>query len=160
MDMFLRIGKLKGEAQDDKHKDKIDIKAWSWTFSNPTTVSTGGGSGSGKVSVGNLVVKKYIDVATPALILACCQGTHNEDAELIVRESGGDAPVEYLKITMKQVFVSSVKPSGADHMGRLSEELILNFREFTLAYTEQDDTGKPKTPVLTVNYDIAKNKVG
>jgi type VI secretion system secreted protein Hcp len=29
-DMFFKIGDLKGESQDKKHKDEIDVLSWSW----------------------------------------------------------------------------------------------------------------------------------
>jgi len=28
VDMFIKIGDVKGESQDDKHKDEIDVLAW------------------------------------------------------------------------------------------------------------------------------------
>ena len=30
VDMFLKIGDIKGESTDDKHKGEIDVLAWSW----------------------------------------------------------------------------------------------------------------------------------
>src|SRR5207248_5111445 len=34
MDMFIKIGELKGESRDKTHKDEIDVLAWSWGISN------------------------------------------------------------------------------------------------------------------------------
>ena len=30
VDMFLKIDGIKGESKDSKHKDEIDVLAWSW----------------------------------------------------------------------------------------------------------------------------------
>ena len=30
VNMFLKIDDVKGESRDDKHKDEIDVLAWSW----------------------------------------------------------------------------------------------------------------------------------
>ena len=30
MDMFIKIGALKGESRDTTHKEEIDVLAWSW----------------------------------------------------------------------------------------------------------------------------------
>jgi type VI secretion system secreted protein Hcp len=45
VDMFIKIGDLKGESQDQKHKDEIDLLSWSWGISNNGSAHTGGGSG-------------------------------------------------------------------------------------------------------------------
>src|SRR5262249_33480680 len=101
MDMFIRIGTLQGESRDKVHgaagKQKIDVLAWSWGMSNSGTAHTGGGAGAGKANVQDLSITKYIDKCSPSLMLACCKGTHYDDAELIVRKAG-DTPVEYVKI--------------------------------------------------------------
>ena len=34
MDQFIKIGALKGEAKDSKHKDEIDVLSWNWGVSN------------------------------------------------------------------------------------------------------------------------------
>jgi hypothetical protein len=48
-DMFLKLGDIKGESTDDKHKDEIEVLAFSWNVSNPGTmaVSAPGGSRHG-----------------------------------------------------------------------------------------------------------------
>ena len=33
VDMFIKIGDLKGESSDKSHKDEIDVLAWSWGMS-------------------------------------------------------------------------------------------------------------------------------
>ena len=45
VDMFLKIDGIKGESQDKKHKDQIDLMSWSWGASNAGSHSTGGGGG-------------------------------------------------------------------------------------------------------------------
>ena len=30
VDIFLKLDGIKGESQDHKHKDEIDVLAWSW----------------------------------------------------------------------------------------------------------------------------------
>ena len=35
-DMFLKITGVKGESQDSKHKDAIDVLSWSWGTSTGT----------------------------------------------------------------------------------------------------------------------------
>ena len=46
--IFLKIGNIKGESTDFKHKDEIEVLSWSWNVTNATTASPGGGGAVGK----------------------------------------------------------------------------------------------------------------
>jgi type VI secretion system secreted protein Hcp len=155
MDMFLKIGDLKGEAQDDKHKEEIDVLAWSWGFSQSGSAHIGAGGGSGKVNVQDLSFTKHIDKASPDLYLSCCNGKHLDKAVLTVRKAG-ENPLEYLIITMEDVLISSITPGGSGGEDRLAENVTLNFARVKVDYTEQTAKGgagaKPK-----MGWDIAKN---
>ncbi|MEP6506288.1 MAG: type VI secretion system tube protein Hcp, partial [Betaproteobacteria bacterium] len=70
MDMFIKIGDLKGESVDKKHAGEIDVLAWSWGISNSGSAHVGGGAGAGKANVQDLSFTKYIDKSSPDLMLA------------------------------------------------------------------------------------------
>lgn len=156
VDMFLKIGDIKGESTDKAHKETIDVLAWSWGMSQSGTTHMGGGGGSGKVSVQDLSVTKYVDASSNALMLACCNGTHYDEAKLTVRKAGGE-PLEYIKLTMKEVIVSSVSTGGSGGEDRLTENIVLNFAEFKFEYQEQDEKGKPKGGAKEAAWNIAEN---
>jgi type VI secretion system secreted protein Hcp len=88
VDMFIKIGDLKGEAQDKQHKDKIDVIAWSWGVSNSGSTHTGQGSGTGKANVQDLTFTKWMDKSSTPMLLACCNGKHFTEASLIIRKAG------------------------------------------------------------------------
>ena len=44
-DIFAKIGDIKGESPDDKHKDEIEVLSFSWGVANPANVGGGGGGG-------------------------------------------------------------------------------------------------------------------
>src|SRR3954447_13242988 len=113
VDMFIKIGDVKGESKDKTHKEEIDVLAWSWGMSNSGSAHTGGGAGAGKVNVQDLSFTKYIDKSSPDLMLACCTGKHFDKALLTVRKAGGDNPLEYLQITMEDLIVTSVNTGGS-----------------------------------------------
>ena len=48
VDMFIKLGDIKGESQDKTHKGEIDVLAWSWGMAKSGTTHVGGGGGSGK----------------------------------------------------------------------------------------------------------------
>ena len=121
VDMFIKVGDIKGESVDSKHKDSIDVLSWSWGLSQSGTTHTGGGGGAGKVSVHDLSFTHYLDAASPNLFLACCDGSHYDDALLTVRKAGKEA-LEYLKISMKEVIVTSISTGGSGGEDRSDRE--------------------------------------
>jgi len=156
VDMFLKIEPLnKGESRDKSHAGQIDILAWSWGMSNSGTAHLGGGAGAGKVNIQDVSVTKYVDKASPDLMLACCNGTHYTKATLVVRKAGG-TPLEYITITMEEVLITAVSTGGSGGEDRLTENVTLNFAKVKLQYVEQkpDGTAGDK-PEMT--YNIAEN---
>jgi len=156
-DFFLKIKGVDGESQDDKHKKEIDVLSWSWGMSNSGSAHVGGGAGSGKVNVQDISVTKYVDAATPVLLLACASGKHYDEATLTIRKAGGDSPVDYLKIKMQTVFISSVSHGGHTGDDRHTENVVLNFAKVNVDYTPQDAKGAAGTAV-PMGWDIAANK--
>ena len=141
VDMFLKIEGCNGESADSKHKDEIDVLAFSWGMSQSGSMHISGGGGTGKVNVQDLSVTKYLDKASPALMQKCCNGTHFSKAVLTCRKSGGGAPVEYFKVTMEEVLVSSVSEGGSGAEDRQTENITLNFAKVKVEYTPQDSEG-------------------
>jgi type VI secretion system secreted protein Hcp len=155
VDMFIKIGDIKGESRDKAHKEEIDVLAWSWGMSNSGTAHVGGGAGAGKVNVQDLSVTKYIDKASCDLMLACCNGKHYDKATLIVRKAG-EQPVEYVKIEMEEVMITAVSTGGSGGEDRLTENVTLNFAKVAVEYKEQEKSGSGK-PAGSMTWNIAEN---
>lgn len=155
VDMFIKIGDIKGESKDKAHKEKIDVLAWSWGVSNSGNAQVGGGAGAGKVNVQDLSFTKYVDSATSPLLVAACNGKHYDEALLIVRKAG-EHPVEYIKIKMEEVLITSLSTGGSGGEDRLTENVTLNFAKVHVDYTPQDDKGKAGT-AIPFGWDIAAN---
>jgi type VI secretion system secreted protein Hcp len=156
VDMFLKISGIDGESTDKSHKGEIDILAWSWGMSQSGTTHMGGGGGSGKVSVQDITLTKYVDASSPALMLGCCKGTHLDEAMLVVRKAG-DTPLEYIKITMKEVIVSNLSTGGSGGEDRLTETVTLNFAEFKFEYQTQSTKGAKEGGARIAAWNIAEN---
>ena len=75
-DFLLEIDGIKGESQDSKHKETIEIESFSWGASNSGSHSAGMGGGSGKVSLQDLHCTANVSKASPVLFLKCCTGEH------------------------------------------------------------------------------------
>jgi type VI secretion system secreted protein Hcp len=159
VDMFLKLGAIKGESKDDKHKDWIDVLAWSWGASQSGTAHMGGGAGAGKVSVQDLNFTHYVDSASADLLKAICTGKHVDKGTLVVRKAGGEAALEYIKIDMETVFVTGLHTGGSGGEDRLTENCTLNFAKFKYEYKQQTEKGASAS-THDVKYDITANKVG
>jgi type VI secretion system secreted protein Hcp len=156
VDMFLKIDDVKGEAQDDKHKDEIDVLAWSWGISQSATTHTGGGGGSGKANFHDVTITKYLDKSSPKLMEFVASGKHCKEALLTVRKAG-EKPLEYIKMKMSDCLISSISTGGSGGEDRLTENLTINFSKVELIYTPQKSDGSPDS-AMPFNWDIAANK--
>ena len=69
-DIFAKLGDIKGESIDDKHKDEIEVLSFSWGV---TSLSAPGapGAAAGKPAFQNLVITHNIDKASPLLLKVC-----------------------------------------------------------------------------------------
>jgi type VI secretion system secreted protein Hcp len=154
--MFLKIeGEIEGESKDSVHTNAIDVLAFSWGMSQSGSFHTGGGGGAGKASFQDISITKYIDNSSPILMLYCANGDHFENAELIVRKAGKD-PLEYYKIKMIKVLITSVSTGGSGGEDRLTENVSLNFEKVELEYSKQKEDGSGDT-AKEFKWDIGAN---
>jgi type VI secretion system secreted protein Hcp len=156
VDMFMKIDGASGESKDSNHKDWTDIMSFSWGATQPGSMVSGGGGGTGKASFNDLHVVARIDKASPAVMKHCVSGKHLGKVEISVCKAGGDQ-VEYTKVTLEDVLVTSVQLIGADD----SESVMMNYA-FQAArvkqqYWEQTDKGSKGAESL-VAWDIKQNK--
>src|SRR5262249_1825873 len=87
-DIFAKIGDIKGESLDSKHKDEIEVLSYSWGVTNAGSMAHGSGGGEGKASFHDLSFVHQIDKASPVLMQACATGTHYKEATITHRKSG------------------------------------------------------------------------
>jgi type VI secretion system secreted protein Hcp len=159
VDMFINMGdKIKGETKDaaQSKTNDIDILAWSWGLSQSGSFHIGGGGGAGKVNVQDISFTKWIDKATPAIMLHCCGGTHIDEIKLLCRKAG-EKQEKYIEITLKKCIISSVSTGGSGGEDRLTENVTINFAEVKFEYFLQDDKGKTASGGICA-WNIEKNE--
>lgn len=160
VDMFLKLDGIEGEAVDGTHGKEIAILSFSWGMTQSATTHSGPGGGSGKVNVQDLTVVKRVDKSTPTLLAACATGRHVKKGTLTVRKAGGDKAVEYIKLDIQDIIVSSVSASAhADSNDELSESVTLNFSYYKYTYTGQG-AGGLKDKSVESDFWIAGNIPG
>src|SRR5205823_9814200 len=69
IDVYLQIDGIKGESQDDKHKDWIEVTGVHWGIHQPrsATASTGGGHTAERVEMSDISFSKLADLSSPIL---------------------------------------------------------------------------------------------
>ena len=163
-DIFAKLGDIKGESLDDKHKGEIEILSWSFGSSNPTTVGPGSeGSGAGRVSISSFNAMKKVDKSSPDLFMKCCTGTHYASAVVTMNKavgggSGAESQKPFLTFTFQEVFVDSIQWSGStggDDMP--TESVSFSFGQVKVMYQKQDKSGQVGNPVFG-GWDIQKVK--
>ncbi len=157
-DMFLRLGDIEGEAEDEgDHAGTIKVQAWSFGATQAATSQESAGGGSSAANVRDLEVVKYVDKASPNLFAFCCAGVHVGNAVLTVRKAGGEQ-VEYLKINMEEVIVSSYDCGGETGTAdQIKERITLNCARIQIEYKPQD-VGGPGGAALTGGWDMRIKK--
>jgi type VI secretion system secreted protein Hcp len=158
VDMFLKCTDLPGESVDAAYKGSIDVLAWSWGMSQSGTTHAGPGAGAGKVNVQDISITKWVDKSSPKLQLFCCNGKHIPTALLVVRKAG-EKPLEYIKITMSDIIISSVSTGGSGGEDRLTENVSLNFATVKFEYTPQKPDGSGDT-AIPYTWKISQNVAG
>jgi len=158
MSIFARIGTIKGESQDARHKDEIDVLSWSWGVSQSGTAGHGGGGGAGKASFHDFTFTHHVDKASPLVMKACATGQHISDATITVRKAG-NGQQEYLIITMTDILVTSVSTSVSAEGGTTIESVVLAFAKVDLEYKPQKPDGSLDAGVH-FKYDLKAQKEG
>jgi type VI secretion system secreted protein Hcp len=180
-DAFLKLDGIKGESADAKHKGEIDISSFSWGLSQTGVQATGGGGGAGKVKAFDFAFVKKTDAASPLLMLNCASGAHIPTATFVVRKAGGEQ-LEYLKIKLTDVLVSSYKPHGSALPGASGpsapavaddwqaaapsatedqvpyEHFSINFAKIEYQYQPQGADGKAQGGPVIAGWDVKANQ--
>ena len=156
--IFLKIGDIKGESTDKNHKDEIDVQSWTWGLTQQVIHAIGGETALGRAKFDELQFTHKVDLASTALMLACAGGRHLKDARLTARK-GGNKPLEYLVITLKDVLITSVRDAGDAAATGTHETATLIFSSIDVMYTPQTASGAGGTPVH-FKWDVQANKPG
>jgi type VI secretion system secreted protein Hcp len=156
-DIFAKIGDIKGEAQDSKHKDEIEIQSFSWGLSNSGSMAYGGGGGEGKATFHDLTFTHKLDKASPVLMQYCANGAHFKDATFTHRKSG-KGQQEYLVYKLGDVIVTAVQ-QGGNPDGDATESVSLSFAKMAMEYKQQKADGSLEAGVF-FKYDLKAQKEG
>ena len=136
VDYFLKLEGIKGESQDEKHKDEIDVLSFSWGVSQTGTFAHGGGGGEGKASFHDFHFTTKVSKASPTLFLDCASGMHIKEA-VVVGETSSDVDrgaSQFFKYTFSDVIISSYQDAGSAG-GEVIDSAALSYRSVKVEAT-------------------------
>jgi type VI secretion system secreted protein Hcp len=157
-DIFAKIGDIKGESLDAKHKDEIEVLSYSWGVTNAGSMAHGTGGGEGKATFHDLSFVHNIDKASPVLMQACATGTHMKEATIVHRKAGKEQH-EYLIVKMNDVIITGVTHGGGSGDGGHSENVSLSFAKVAVEYKPQKADGSLDAGIH-FKYDLKGHKEG
>jgi type VI secretion system secreted protein Hcp len=153
-DIFAKIGDIKGESLDDKHKDEIEVLSLSWGVTNSGGIVSSGG-GTGKASFQDLSFVHKIDKTSPVLMQACATGKHFKDATIVQRKAG-KGQQEFLVVKMDDIVITGVTRTGAGG-DPAAETVSLAFAKIALEYKTQKSDGSLDAGIF-FKYDVKAGK--
>lgn len=136
----LQIDGIKGESQDDKHKDWIEVTGVHWGVFQPrsATSSTGGGHTAERAELDDISFTKLADFSSPILAQTCAMGKTIPKAKLeFFRADGDGTRVKYFDIELENVLICMVKPHLGGDESFLSEIVNLKYSKIKWKYTQQ-----------------------
>lgn len=157
-DIFAKIGDIKGESLDSKHKDEIEVLSFSWGVATAGAIASGGGGGAGKATFHDLSFVHHIDKASPVLMQACATGVHLKEATITHRKAG-KGQQEFLIVKLNDVIITGVTHGGNSTDVGYPENVSLTFAKVDVEYKPQRADGTQDAGVH-FKYDIKGNKVG
>ncbi|MYM36133.1 type VI secretion system tube protein Hcp [Duganella sp. FT94W] len=143
IDVYLYIDGIKGESNDDRHKDWIECKSVSFGVEQPrsATASTGGGHTAERCEHRDIVISKLADLASPILLQTCSAGRTIPKARFeFMRADAQGERVKYYEIEIENVLIGAVSPS-VEEGDILTEDVAFKFSKIKWKYTQQKISG-------------------
>ena len=158
MAVYVKYGKIEGDATQDNHDKWIPVH--SVQFGCGRAISTPVGAAKGREasepSISEITITKELDGSSHELFKASTEGKAGEEltVDFCATASGGQA---YLTFVCTEALISGYSlSSGGD---KPSESISFNFTKIEFKNAPLDDENEPTGP-FTVVYDLRKAKTG
>ncbi len=165
LDVFLRLGDIKGESNDEKHLGEIDVLSCSEGLTHPFNIVGGRLS---RLTVSDITFQHFIDSASPLLLKYAATGNVIPNGIFSFRKTWGRAWYEIYRITLAEVRVTSVNQvlnlpgwgipvNQTNTEGKQFETVTLSFSKITWEYTPVKADGSPG-PAISFSWDVVAKK--
>lgn len=153
---YLKIDGVKGESQNQQHKDEIEILSWNCSV-NAAPSSPSAAGASGKITVSPITFSHYVDLASPVLLRQCLKGARMPKAVLTVRQDP-NSNMDYLRLTFEAIVFTSIVLSAPDNNVHIIETVTMEFTRVKEDYVRIKPDGSTGETISTA-YDLLTSQV-
>jgi type VI secretion system secreted protein Hcp len=160
IDVYLQIDGIKGESNDDRHKDWIECTSVHWGIVQPksATSSTAGGHTAERAELQEITIDKLADLSSPILMQTCAAGKTIPKAKLeFMRADGQGERVKYFEIELENVLIGAIAP-GIVPGDIMKEHLGMKFSRVRWKYTQQK-IGGGSGGNTSGGWDLSSNRI-
>ena len=170
--VVFKNGDIKGESRDAKHAadGAIEVTSYEHFIRQPksSSASSAGGHTAERTEHGEMIFNKDIDSASTKLWQAASAGTVYKDVEIYFyralggqdKTQSGNKRINYLKIALKNVVVSSVGTNIASGAELPTETFGLRYSAVQWTYNEAPiDGGTAKNTNVQGMWNLKTNEV-
>ena len=158
--ILMKIGDgttVPGESKTKDHLNEIELLSFSHNVAMPMTGDPSNTKRtSGTAMVGEMVVSKLLDKATPVLNQKCCQGQDLGETTVTLYQNDQGTVIPLMTYTMTNCLVSSVSIGGSAGGGIPVETVTINFTKLKWDYKAQKSEGAQEGTASAV-WDLASN---
>lgn len=158
---YLKIEGIDGESKRADHEGEIDVFGVQFEAKQMSSSSVGSGRTRGRATLSDFSFNKWLDAASPYLMLACAKGKSFAEIVFTARKDSGDAHLDYLIITLENCIISVYQMSqnapeeGSNEL--VSESISVSYEKVTFKYVVQADDHS-KGDEHEVEYDLVAAK--
>ncbi len=140
---YLKIEGIDGESKRADHEGEIDCFGVQFNAQQMSSSSVGSGRTRGRATLSDFTFNKWLDAASPYLMLSCAKGKSFKEIVFTARKDSGDAHLDYLIITLENCIISSYKmaqnaPEESSNE-LVSEEIAISYEKVNFKYVVQAD---------------------
>lgn len=157
-DAFIKIKDIDGESTDEKHQGWIEVVSYTHGLSQSasSTASSAGGASSERANFSDFSFIKQLDIASPALALACADGTHIDEIIIELCRAGTEK-VKFMEYKLTNCLISGVSTSGNGNGDLPTETVNIAYGKINWAYVKQDRQGGKAAGNMAAGWDLQKN---
>jgi type VI secretion system secreted protein Hcp len=159
MAIYMKVPGAEGSVTASGYEKWIELDSMNFGVHRTVSMDTGNmaNRAAGLPSFSEISVSKATDNSTYGLLTEAVLGKEGKEIELAVVEPG-DAPIEYVKYTLKDAIISAYDMSAGPD-GMPMESVTISYSWVEIAFTAHDQANKPGT-VGRVSYDLAAGTKG
>lgn len=157
-------GKIKGSCTIAGCEDLIQLLSWSQSFSQPATGAAESAFGSMTTSCAThspLVITKYLDQSSGAILKACWKAAFVKQATITCYQASGADSIDksnpYLKVEIKDGIITDYHINNAGDLP--VEEFSFKYKEISYIFTGLNSETHAADSPQPISHNLAKGVV-